>query len=112
VLGQLVHRDDVADVAREAHDVAPASIDPKPSLDRGDGSKRVEDFTRFCGQRAAGSNFGEGAGMDRAVLAHLQLGEVKAERLNLPHEVLQLAERQTRCARGRERVLHTSQVIE
>src|SRR3989454_5417915 len=48
--------------------------------------------------------------MDSAVLAYLELGQVKSERFRLPHEMLQLAVSLSRCARRRERALDAVQV--
>src|SRR2546426_12816352 len=48
--------------------------------------------------------------MDSAVLAYLELGQVKSERFRLPHEMLQLAVSLARCARRRERALDAVQV--
>src|SRR2546427_11613608 len=48
--------------------------------------------------------------MDSAVLADLELGQVKSERFRLPHEMLQLAVSLSRCARRRERALDAVQV--
>ena len=48
----------------------------------------------------------------RAVLAHLELGEVEAERAQHPDHVLQLAVRGPGVTRGHERVLHQGEVLE
>jgi hypothetical protein len=49
-------------------------------------------------------------GMNLAVLAHFELGEVKAKRLRLPDEVLQLAVCLSRSAGGGQRALDQLQV--
>ena len=53
---------------------------------------------------------GQRPGVHLAVLPDLQLGQVEPERLRLPDQVLQLAERLPRRARRRQRVLHQAQV--
>ena len=53
---------------------------------------------------------GEHPGVHGTVLADLQLGEVEAERLGLPDEVLQLAVRLLAGTGGRQRVLDEAQV--
>ena len=65
-----------------------------------------------CARRRAGrrAEFGQRPRVHRAVLPDLQAGQVKAERLGLPDQVLQLAERLPGRTRGGQRVLHGTQV--
>ncbi len=66
-----------------------------------------------AGQRArprARTAFGERPGVHRAVLADLQLGQVEAERLGLPDQLLQLAVRLPGGSRGGQRLLDQAQI--
>ena len=65
---------------------------------------------RLRRRRLAALQLGQRPGVHLAVLPDLQLGQVEPERLRLPDQVLQLAERLPRCARRRQRVLHQAQV--
>src|ERR1700693_548315 len=109
---QLVNGGAVAHIACEAHDISPASLWAKVRLQRGHRTQRVEHLFGGCRWLGPCANLSKRTHMDEAVLAHLELGEMKPECLGLPDEVLELAVRQPGSACGRQRRLHCSKVVE
>jgi hypothetical protein len=108
---QLVDGGDVVHIAGEAHDVSPARLGPESGLQRSHRRERVEDL--LGGRRALGPcpHLCQCAGVDEAVLAHLELGEMKSECLHLPDQVLELAIRQPRSTGGGQGCLHCAQIV-
>ena len=72
-------------------------LDTEPRLHRGDCPERGEDLAQADARRDFGvlripaPSRGERGAMDRRVLPHLERGEMKSERLELPAEILDLA---------------------
>ena len=97
--------------AREAHDVPAAGLGAQAALDVGDGAEGVEDRVGVGGRPLVPDRLERG-GVHRRVLADLERGEVEAEGLGLPAEVLELAEGQARGAGGDEGVLHGAEVLD
>ncbi len=112
VPGQLVDGGDVRRRPGEAHHVTTARLDPEPVLDPGRGPERRQHLRGLVGQGAARADLAQRAGVHRAVLPDLQLGQVEPERLGLPDELLQLAERLPGGAPGGQGLLHQPQVGE
>ena len=122
VAGELVDRGDVVGRAGEAHHVPPAGIRPVPVLDPGHRAERGQHLLGFRRPAPAvqgavvdaggpgGPQLGQRPGVHLAVLPDLQAGQVETERLRLPDEVLQLAERLLGRAGGGQRRLHHPQV--
>ncbi len=97
----------------ERHDVAAGGADAEPLLHGAERTVGVEDLAGALGQLAVDAllrDLGERGLVHLRVLAHLELREVEAEGLHLPHELLQVAVRGTRCAGVDERRLHDLQV--
>jgi len=84
-VGEAVHAGNVRCIAGEADDESPRGFGAEPFLKP---RHRPENVENICS-----------GGELRAVLAYLELGEVKAKRLRLPDEVLHLAERDPLRAR-------------
>ena len=84
----------------------------KTLLQQRDGAQRRYDLVGLGRARAAGGDLRERLAMHAAVLADLQVREVKAERLRLPDELVHLAIRLARSARGDERILQRPKVVE
>src|SRR5207245_5895653 len=97
-------------VASEADDVSPARIGAEACLDRCDGTKCVKHLSRLRRQHAVPAHLGQRVRVDLAVLPDLELSKMKAERLDLPDEVLQLAVSLSRRARAGERGLDAAEV--
>src|SRR6266851_7908368 len=102
MLCELVHGGDIGDAAGEADYIAPARIRSEPGLDGRDRTHGVEKRAGRRRESRIRSQFGEGSGVDLAVLAHLEPCQVKAERLHLPDQMLQLAVGLAARARGSE----------
>ncbi|TWG84011.1 hypothetical protein L603_002200000220 [Cellulosimicrobium cellulans J34] len=112
-LRELVHGREVLGLLREGHDVAARGADAVALLDRAERAERVEHLARAVGQVAVQAllrDLRERSLVDLGVLAHLELGEVEPERLDLPHQLLQVPVRGARGARRDERLLHDAQV--
>src|SRR5207245_5787875 len=77
-----------------------------------DGAKRVKHLPRLRRQHAVPAHLGQRVRVDLAVLPDLELSKMKAERLDLPDEVLQLAVRLSRRARAGERGLDAAEVCQ
>ena len=110
-LRQLAHGQQVLGRAREAHDVPAAGLGAQAALDVGDGAEGLEDRVGVGGRPLVPDRLERG-GVHRRVLADLERGEVEAEGLGLPPEVLELAEGQARGAGGDEGVLHGAEVLD
>ena len=108
---QLIDGGDVGRGPREADHVPAAAVDAKSSLQRGHDVERVEHVTGEVRQRSPRANLCQRPLMHLAVLAYLELGQVKAECLGLPQQALDLAHRQTGGARCGERVADRAQVV-
>ena len=108
VAGQFVHGGDVGGRAGEADHVAAARVHAVPVLHPGHRAERGQHLLGQRGQRRRGlgagragvvlgagragrAEFGQRPCVHLAVLPDLQAGQVEAERLRLPDEVLQLA---------------------
>ena len=89
--GQLVDRSDVVGGPGERHHVPAARVDAEPLLDLGHDPKVASTSSVGSDRLAAGPDLRQRLRMHAAVLAHLELGQVEAERLHLPDQVLQLA---------------------
>ena len=108
--GQFVHGRDVGRGPGEADHVPVAGRGAEPLLHPG---HRLERGQHLAGQRRqfrSAPQLSERPLVHRAVLPDLQAGQVKAERLGLPAQVLQLAERLPGRTRGGQRVLQHAQV--
>ena len=119
VAGEAVHVREVGRRLRERHDVAARGARPVAALDLRDRAEDLEHLLSLRAERARelaargrGIALGEDLRMDGGVLAHLELGQVESERLDLPQQLLQVPVRLSRSARGDERVLHDAQVVQ
>ncbi len=110
VFRQLVHRCDVTDTARKAHDVSPARVGPESLLNRRDGPQRIQHLCCLRRKFSFGLDRGKGLRVNLAVLAHLELRKMKAKRLRLPDEMLQLAVCLARRTRGGQGALDQAEV--
>src|SRR5258708_15866672 len=90
-LGERVHVGDVDRITGEADDVAPARGKPESVLDLLDGAKGREHLLGLGGPPASAIDLADCGIVNLAVLAHLELREVEAERFDLPDEALDLA---------------------
>ena len=91
--GQLVDGGDVGGRGGEADHVAVAGLRPVPLLDLGDGRQRGQHLAGHGRPGRARVQLAQRPGVHGTVLADLQRGQVEAEALGLPDQVLQLAER-------------------
>ena len=112
---ELVHGGDVRRRRGEADDVPAAGVDTVPLLDRGDSRQRVEHLAGLRRQLPVGpwrreAQFLQRRRMHGAVLTDLKLGQVEAEGLGLPDEVLKLAVGLPVGSRCRQRALDEPQV--
>ena len=112
VLGEAVDVREVLGRLRERHDVAPGGARAEPLLHEGDGAEDVEHLCRPARCAARRPRARRAPWRAPRVLAHLELGEVEPERLDLPDQVLQAAVGLARAPRRDERVLHDAQVGE
>ena len=110
--GKLADGEHVSRAPREAHDVSTACVSAESPLQPRHRPQREEDLLGTQRQVAAGSDLPQRILVHRRVLTHLQLRKVKPERLSLPDEVLELAEREPGRAGLRERPLHDPQVAQ
>src|ERR1039458_1996295 len=94
----------------ETDHVAPARVLAELLLDRGDHREGGEPLTRLGRARRPGPDLLQGARMSGAMLPDFQLGQMKAEGLGLPAQVLELAERLTASSRPVQFLLQQADV--
>ena len=102
---QLVYGRDVFRSSGEAHDVAPAASLTVSSL-------QVRDHRHRLKHLFGGGRPGKRFGVHLAVLADLELGQVKPEGLRLPHQALHLAERDARSSSLFQRATQDAEVTQ
>ena len=90
-----MHGQDVAGAAGEADHVAAAGVRAEAALDAGDRAHRHQHLLRLGRELAPAPHLLQRTLVDPAVLADLQLGQMEAEGLHLPDQVLELAVRLT-----------------
>src|SRR5699024_1774223 len=109
---QLVDGGDVLGRAGEADDVPAAGVHAEAFLDPGDDPQGRQDLLGAFGRSGPRTQFLQRCGVYLAVLANLQFGEVEAEGLGLPDQVLEFTVGLSdRAGRG-QGFLHDPQVGE
>jgi hypothetical protein len=104
--GETMHGGQVVGRLRERDDVASRRTGAVAFLDLRDRSNDLEGLLRDIAERLARVDLGEHRAVDGGMLAHLEFGEVKAEGLDLPDELLQLAVGMPTGAGAHQRLLH------
>ena len=105
-----MHGGEVGGGLRERDDVAAGGARSVAVLDLRDRAEDLEDLLRLRAQRLTAGSFGEHLGVDGGVLTHLEFGEVEAERLHLPQQLLEVSVRLAWGTRIDEGLLHGAQI--
>ena len=103
VRGEAVDRGEVVGGPRERHDVATGGARAELLLDGDDAAEHLEHLMVCSLRGPPASRSASALRVHGRVLAHLEFGEVEAEGLDLPDELLQVPVRLARSRRLRER---------